>query len=168
MECQEIAKSIGWFGETWGFWIQTGAFLLSALAGVYIIHHNGALAKKRALIDLIIHQKSDQKLLDATQAVYRLQEDGKHLSSLVGTDSDERRSILLVLNNQEFIATGIRMGAFDEKVYKQMQCSNVRKLWMASSGFIQELRKIDGRQTIFQDFEKLAVDWENNPIKKVK
>jgi Domain of unknown function (DUF4760) len=167
MECQEIAKSIGWLGETWGFWIQTGAFLLSAGAGAYVIHHNGVLAKKRALIDLIIHQKSDEKLLAATQVVYRLHEDGKHLSALVGTDSEERRSILLVLNNQEFIATGIRMGAFDEKVYKQMQCSNVRKLWTTASGFVQELRKIDGRQTIFQDFEKLALKWDNNPIKKI-
>jgi hypothetical protein len=122
------------------------------MAGVLTIHHNGVLAKKRALIDLILHQKSDDKLLDATQFVYKYQADGKHLSSLVGADSPDRRSVLLVLNNQEFIAAGIRMGAFDEETYKQMQCSNVLKLWAASNGFIQELRKIDNRTTIFQDF----------------
>lgn len=63
MECHEVVKSIGWLGETWGFWLQTGAFLLSAFAGVFIIYHNGKLAKIRALIDLIIHQKSDKELL---------------------------------------------------------------------------------------------------------
>lgn len=167
MECHEVVKTIGWLGETWGFWVQTGAFLLSAFGGIYIIHHNGKLAKKRALIDLIIHQKSDAELIAATQAVYKLHDDGTHLSALVGSDSKERTSILRVLNNQEFIATGIRMGAFDEQVYKQMQCSNVRKLWSAASGFVHEMRKIDGRATIFQDFEKLAVEWEKNPIRKL-
>jgi len=58
-------------GESIGFWIQTGAVFLSAIAAVYIIYHNGKLAKKRALIDLIIQQKSDEKLMDAIHEVYR-------------------------------------------------------------------------------------------------
>ena len=115
----------------------------------------------------MIQQKADASLIADIQAVYRLHEDGNHLSSLVGEDSVERRKILHVLNNQEFIAVGIRLGAFDEKVYKQMQCSNVLKLWTATSGFIHELRKIDKKNTLFQDFEKLANRWEQNPIKKL-
>lgn len=151
-----------------GFWIQTGALFVSAIAALVLIWHNGQVARRRALIDLMIQQKSDAALIADTQQVYSLHECGNHLSSLVGDDSPQRRTILHVLNNQEFIAVGIRLGAFDEKVYKQMQCSNVIKLWSATSGFIHEIRKIDRKNTIFQDFEKLSKRWEANPIKRVK
>lgn len=156
-----------WLGESVGFWVQTGALFLSTLAAVYVINHNGRLAKKRALIDLIIQQKSDTVLTEAIQRVYHLHECGNHLSSLVGSDTEDRRTLLKVLNNQEFIAVGIRMSAFDEKVYKQMQCSNVLKLWAATSGFIHEIRKIDGKSTLFQDFENLAKKWERTPLKRI-
>lgn len=161
------AKSLWWLGETIGFWIQTGAIFLSAIAAIYVIHHNGKLAKKRALIDLIIQQKADSSLLDATRRVYELQDAGNHLSSIVGKDSEDRRLILQVINNQEFIAVGIRLKAFDEKVYKQLQFNNVLKLWTATSGFIHEIRKIDNKVTLFQDFECLAVRWSKKPIKRL-
>lgn len=140
---------------------------MSAIAAIYVIYHNGKLAKKRALIDLIIEQKSDVSLLEATRRVYELQDTGNHISSLVGTDSADRRLVLKVINNQEFIAVGIRLGAFDEKVYKQLQFNNVNKLWTATSGFIHEIRKIDQKSTIFQDFECLAVRWSKDPIKRL-
>jgi len=151
-----------------GFWIQTGAFFISALAAVGVIWHNGAIARKRAIIDLILQQKADTGLVADIQSVYKWAEEGNHLSSLVGSDSEQRRTILHVLNSQEFIAVGIRLGAFDEDVYKQMQCSNVLKLWTATSGFIHEIRKIDQKNTLFQDFECLAKRWEQKPIKKIK
>lgn len=140
---------------------------MSAVAGVLVIWHNGVLARRRALIDLIIQQKADAKLVADVQSVYRLSEQGNHLSVLVGSDSEQRRLVLNVLNNYEFIAVGIRLGAFDEDVYKQMQCSNVIKLWKATSGFIHEIRKIDDKYTIFQDFEALAKRWDEAPIQKL-
>lgn len=168
MEGQQVAQSIGWLGETWGFWIQTGALFVSALWALWTIKVNGSMAKKRALIDLIIQQKSDQSLIDATQLVYKLAENGKKLSTLVEEDTAERKAILKVLNNQEFIAAGIRMGAFDESVYKQMQCSNVLKLWSAAAGFVHEIRRVDKLETLFQDFECLALRWRVKPIKQLK
>ncbi len=58
MECQQIAKAIGWLGETWGFWIQTGAFFLTAIGAIAVIYYNGKQARLRALIDLVVHQKT--------------------------------------------------------------------------------------------------------------
>ncbi|MGC3984851.1 MAG: DUF4760 domain-containing protein [Pseudorhodoferax sp.] len=167
MEPEAVTKVVWLLGESKGFWIQTGAFFLSAIAAVFVIYHNGKLAKQRALIDLIIQQKADSKLQDATRRVYALQDAGNHLSSLVGADSEDRRLILQALNNHEFIAVGIRMGAFDEGVYKELQYNNIMKMWAATSGFIHELRKIDGRGTLFQDFECLAKRWEKKPIKRL-
>ena len=167
MDGQETTKVVFWLGETIGFWIQTGAFFLSAVGAIAVIYYNGKQARVSALINLLMQQKSDAELLDATRHVHFLKENGKALSHHVATDSPERKAILKVLNNQEFIAVGIRLGVFDENVYKQSQCTNVLRLWDASRGFINELRSVDGKDTIFQDFERLANKWQNDPIKRI-
>lgn len=164
------------FWTDFGPLIQTAAFVISALAGVYVIYHNGKLAKKRALIDLIMQQRADEDLNKSLRRVYELTHSSERLSKFVDLSSsnasdksfpEDRAHILKVLNNQEFIAVGIRMGAFDESVYKELQCSNVLKLWNATSGFVYELRKIENRNTIFQDLERLANKWEKKPIKRI-
>lgn len=165
---QEIVKSIGWFGESYGFWIQTGAIFISAIGAVAVIYYNGKQARVRALIDLIVQQKMDVDLIEATRTVYALKSNGGKLTDHIGDESVERKAILKVLNNQEFICVGIRMGAFDEKVYKQMQCTNVVRLWSVAAGFIHEMRDKDGRKTIFQDFERLATRWTDDPIKQIR
>lgn len=45
------------FGETLGFWVQTGAIVLSAIGAIAVIWHNGKTAKRRATIDLIIAEQ---------------------------------------------------------------------------------------------------------------
>lgn len=141
---------------------------MSALAGVLVIFHNGKQSRVRALIDLIVQQKMDVELIDATRRVYALRDNSGPLSTHAEKDSQERKDILRVLNNQEFIAVGVRLKAFDGAVYKQMQCTNVLRLWNVTRGFIHEIRQSDGKETIFQDFEMLACRWEKDPIKKVK
>lgn len=168
MDASQAVKAVGWLGETWGFWIQTGAFFLSAAAAVAVIYYNGKQARTRALIDLLLHQKADAVLVAAADAVFAMQRAGEQLSLHVADrDGEKYKQILLVLNNREFIAVGIREGAFNESVYKELQCSNVLKLWDALNGFVAELRRQEGKDTLFQDFERLATRWKNKPIKKV-
>ncbi|ONC03260.1 hypothetical protein AQ910_10870 [Burkholderia pseudomallei] len=116
----------------------------------------------------MIHQKTDKELLDATALVFRLHRENSQFSDFVKQHSSERDAILKVLNNHEFIALGIRLGAFDEKIYKRMQCSNVLKVWNSARGFIHEVRRIEGKDTFFQELEQLAESWKKNPIKAVK
>lgn len=143
---------------------------MSAIAAVLVIRFNGRQARTQALINLLVLHKSDKDLIAATKQVYALgaSANGTPLSALVGSDTEERRTILNVLNTHEFIAVGIRTRAFDEAIYKEMQCSNVLKLWHAAEGFIIEMRKIDGKATIFQDFERLACRWEKRPISRLR
>lgn len=167
MEGQEVVKTIGWLGETWGFWIQTGAFLLSAAAAIAVIYYNGKQARLRALIDLIVHQKTDQELAEAARLVNALHGSGQPWTAHLDPHCDERKAILRLLNNQEFIAVGVRMKAFDEEAYKQMQYTNVLRLWDASKGFIEEIRRERKKDTLFQDFECLALRWKKKPIKEI-
>lgn len=162
---QDAVKILLWFGESIGFWIQTGAFLLSALAAVWVVHHNGAMAKRRATIDHIIHQKSNQALLDAIHIVYKLHEDKAQFTNFLShPDSDECKAILKLLNNHEFIALGIRRNAFEERIYKELQFSNFMKVYNSAAGIIGEIRK--AAPMAFQEFEWLIKRWEKNPLKK--
>lgn len=167
MDAQQAVKAIGWLGETWGFWIQTGAFFLSALGAIAVIYYNGKQARLRALIDHIVHQKTDKELVEATRRVNALHGSGQSWTTHLNPECEQRKDILLILNNQEFIAVGVRLGAFDENTYKQMQCTNVLRLWEASKGFIEEVRRERKKDTLFQDFEKLALRWKKNPIKQI-
>lgn len=161
------AKAILWLGESLGFWIQTGAFLLSAVAAAFIIYHNGKLSRLRATIDLIMHQKSDQELLKCIAEVYRLA-DEKQSFSAIKLVSAEGKCLLRVLNNHEFIACGIRSDAFSESVYKQMQCSNLLKVYRSSKPMIDDMRRKHNIPTLFQDFEWLAERWTSTPLKKIR
>lgn len=169
MEPQQVLNSISWLGETWGFWIQTGAFVLSALAAVAVIYFNGRQARKRATIDLMLHQKNNQQLLEDTRKVWELAEKSRTFASLAkDTKSDECTCVLRVLNGYEFVALGIRKRAFDENIYKMSQFSNVMKIWEASDGFIREMRSIEKKPTLFQELEWLIDEWQKSPITQVK
>ena len=167
MGCPEIAKSIGWLGESWGFWIQTGAFFLSAIGAILVIYYNGKQARLQALINLIVQQKTDVELITATKLINKLYAEKARWTDHMAQGCDERKAILKVLNNLEFIAIGVHMNAFHEKSYRQMQFTNVLRVYKASKAFIEVLREENAVPTLYQDFERLAKRWEAKPISKI-
>lgn len=159
-----------WLGETKGFWLQTGAFLLSAVAAIVLIFHSGRQARRRATIDLTLHENQNLALHEAKEAIAKLlhKDSGVNLTSLACcSDLGENPNnvhILLVLNNYEFIAAGIKEGAFDEEIYKRMRRSIVIRDWKAFSGYITELRRSRSQDKLFAEFQWLASRWETSFI----
>ena len=99
--------------------------------------------------------------------VYQLHDQNVQFSSYANkSGSEELKCILKVLNNHEFISIGIHQKTFDEKMYKNMQYSNVIKVWAASAGIVAEIRHTQKSETLFQEFERLATRWKNDPLKK--
>lgn len=165
MPAEQLEKII-WLGESMGFWIQTGALLISALGAVYVIKSNGKHARIRATIDLMLHQKHDQTLVEAREVVVDLHRNGERNLSRYLDDplSTECKAIQATLNNYEFIASGVREGAFDETIYKRTRYHIVMKDWNAFKGVIAEIRNLHG-QTRYQEFEWLCCRWEEKPLK---
>lgn len=125
-------------------------------------------ARQRSMIDLLIAQNANAHFIDSLKKVRLLREDNhSHVSQYVLTDDDTRSAILSVLNQLEFIAVGIRLGVFDESLYKALSYSNVVDTWKTVSGFVCELRRQTGFPTLFQDIEELAKKWEKDPIKRI-
>ncbi|MEL0635510.1 DUF4760 domain-containing protein [Marinomonas sp. TI.3.20] len=150
--------------------VKTSILALSALAALFSIYRNTVINRRRATVDLVLHQKNDLDLKKANSIVNPLLKkqgitqysNGSHIGS------EERSSILFVLNNYEFVATGIREKAFDFKLFKRMRCGTVLRDWTEFQPFIYELRKTNKHPTMYQEFEWLANKLEKNPLKKEK
>jgi hypothetical protein len=142
-------------------------FAVSALAGILVIRSRGHQEGRRATVDLIIDQKRDDKLLAARQVIMQMHERGENNLAryLDHPESDEYKAIMLCLNNYEFIACGIKLEAFSEKIYKRLKCSMVIRDWEAWEGFVIEFRKQKKGDTFFQDFQWLYEKWKKDPLK---
>lgn len=74
----------------------------------------------------------------------------------------------MLLNRYEFIAQSIRNKAFEEKIYKQMQYSNITMMWDRLCPLVYEIRRVQNIKTYYQEFEWLAKRWKNKPLKPNK
>lgn len=171
MEPQNTAKTVFWLGETLGFWIQTGALIISAVVGVLVILSRSRSERRRATVDLVLHQKRDSELIQAKRKLLELHDAGeKNFARFLDKNTPEYSTIIKILNTHEFVSAGIREKAYDEQLYKRMQCSTMLRDWDALSGFVTEFRKqqagkYKNSKTFYQDFEGLARKWEKNPLK---
>lgn len=166
--CSEGCK---WLGESIGFWIQTGAVVLSAVAAVIVIWFNGMALRRRATIDLIIELERDVEYNTKYTSVSKLikkNESFVNYAEYLDKEHEELENVRFVMNRLEFIAQGIRKKAFEEKIYKDLNYSNYMNIWNAVKPLIMEIRRCNNNKaTYFQEMEWLACRWEKKPIKKI-
>lgn len=162
MDCQLISNGTILCTESYGygFWIQTGAIILSAIAAVGLVYYTLDVSRKRATVDLLIHQLRDEKLRESEKIFYDMQRKGDSLTPFAcNKDCVEHRAILDVLNNHEFNASGIRDKVFHEASYKRMVRGVVIKDWNSLKPFVTEIRSSRKHSTLFCEFEWLAEKW---------
>ena len=169
MSLLQVADSAKWLGESAGFWIQTTALLLSAGAAVWAIRAGDKSQQRRATIQLVIHQKLDDKLQQAKAFLTTLhnQRATNFARHLEDPSSEAYICIMRVLDNYEFIASGIHEDALDGELFKRMQYSVLLRDWKALQPLVLELRKQNARETLFQELEALAVEWERVPLSRL-
>lgn len=169
---QEEALAITFLGLSIGAWIQTGAIVLSAFyAGrqVKMLREqtitNEQQARRRATVDMVLHERQDRSLRWARKKFASLRDGKNNLTQYAckpqSEHPEENDAILTVLSSYEFMAAGIREGAFDGKIYKRMKRSLVIRDWKDLSGYALEMRKTEGREKLFVEFEWLANEWDN-------
>ncbi|MEX2241473.1 MAG: DUF4760 domain-containing protein [Burkholderiales bacterium] len=156
------------FSQDYGPFITAGAIFISGAIAAIAIVHNLRIARKRATIDLVMHERLNKTNLDARGIVLGLHEAEAEFVGYALRDkasTEEAKAILVVLNFYEFAAAGIRDGAFDEAMFRRMQYSMVLRDWGALEGFVRELRKARGSDTLFCEFQRLAESWRRKPLK---
>ena len=154
--------------QTYGSLVTSGAIFISAVVAVFAILYNSRIARRRATIDLVMHQRQNNDLVQAKKKVLKLHEGNAQFfkyALLENAGTEENDCILEVLNAHEFVAAGIREGAFDELTYKRMQWSVLVRDWTAFETYVIEFRKSRARPTLYQEFELLAERWKKRPLK---
>lgn len=125
---------------------------------------NETLARQRATVDMVLHEKKDEALIAARKKFAQLRDSGSSLTQFAckpTTDHpEENAAILMILNNYEFIAVGIREGALDEKIFMRMKKSLVIRDWKDLNGYVVEMRKNSERDKLFVEIEWLANKWD--------
>lgn len=178
---------IATFNQTYGFWIQTGAIILSIIVTGYFaqkaikangqsaketLEHNHTMVRKRATIDIILQENQDDELVAAKRIVASLPPEASFIKYLEPSLCDnekaqaEKESIRILLNRLEFIALGIHQGAFEEEIYKRLQYSDAMDTWNKAKPMIMELRRQRDRNTYYQELERLAIRWGKDPLKE--
>lgn len=152
--------------ETLSFLALCAQFLVVWFA-YQAIKRNEATAKKRAIVDLILKQRDDKRLSNIFKQLYKWRMEKESITEQC-KDPHIHDDVIYALDTMEFIAVGIRLNAFDEAVYKELQCTKVIKTWDSVSGFVMELREKKNCRTLYQDLEQLANSWNAKPIQELK
>lgn len=147
--------------------IDSYILLATAFAALYSIHRNTVINRRRATVDLVLHQKNDTDLKAANVLVNPLlhEQNITKYSNKEHVGSAETKAIFAVLNNYEFIATGIKEKTFDLALYKRMKFGMVMRDWEEFRPFIYDVRNTRSHPTLYQEFEWLAKQFKNKPLK---
>ena len=140
--------------------------LMGVIAAICALQVNQNIARKRATIDFVLHDMNSKEM-DEAKAVMTLDKDALlDLSKKSSSGSAHRKLVLRLLNQYEFMAVGIREGAFDKKLINRMKHSTVTRTFDKFEPFINSLRQEpDVNSTVFQDFEWLANSFKKMGLK---
>ncbi|MGR2670806.1 DUF4760 domain-containing protein [Acinetobacter soli] len=176
-----------WSPSEWLVFLQLLVFFASAIIAYSTITSSRVTARERATLDTILDDNKDEELYDAKILIHDFNKDPagyyKKLndevskrdslaqlfqvdgSKLTENEHEVRKSLIKALNRYEFYAVGINQELFDEVLFKRMHCSNIVRLWEASSTAVNQLRIFAKKDTLFKDLEQLANRWKANPLK---
>jgi hypothetical protein len=162
-------------------WFQNVILIVSAAIAIATIIITPLLERRRATIDLVRDLQKDDVLIKARETIESLQDASGRIdfdTILTQKDTAALRAILNVLNSFEFMAAGLRTGAFDEKTYKRILSNTVITQWDLFQEFVRKYRekyKNENKRpkgvnpaTLFQDFETLAQKWSKDPLKRIR
>ncbi len=140
---------------------------ISAIVALFAVYRNSVISRRRATVDLVLHQRSDDKLKELDELINPILHKNQitKFCDDAHKDSKERAAILEILNNYEFIAVGVREKAFDFNLYKRMSYGTVVRDWDCFKSFVYDLRQKNDRKTLFQEFEWLAKKFKKNKLK---
>ncbi|MEH6477094.1 MAG: DUF4760 domain-containing protein [Sneathiella sp.] len=150
------------------------AVLLSAVFALGLLKSTKAMitsnrdtARKRATLDLILHNDSNARIQTNRADYVKLVRSEERLAKqFMDEDSNNRIIILRILNDFEFIAAGINSGIIDEEFYKMCSETNFVTNWNKLRTVVSDIRETKEKDTFFVQFEILAVKWGGKPIGK--
>jgi len=127
-----------------------------------------ATAKRKQSADLLLHNRKDSELVSALRRISDMHEKGdggiRDLAKKERATSDDAKLVRYALNHWEYVSVGIQAGIYDEDMLRKASYNTVVTLHKNVSPFIDGLREISGRETLYQEFRWLAKRWEEKRL----
>jgi hypothetical protein len=147
-------------------WLQNLILAVTAAIGLYTLGASSRQERRRATVDVLLELLHDKEFLETRAKVKALIDAGLNIPQLLSTEGlNNRRLILSILSRYEFMASGLREGAFDEGIYERMYYTTIITDWANLQAFIYALRKQRNLQTPYQELEQLVLRWQKHPLK---
>lgn len=161
--------SFGWLGSTA---TQNALLFCAAVIAVVSVLYARATAKKQQSADLLLQSRTDAELVNAMRCISAMHDRGdgsiRELASKNPADKDMANSVRYVLNHWEYVSVGVQSGIYDEGMLRNASFNTVVQLHKSVRPFIDNLRGITGRNTIYQEFQWLAERWERKGLSRKK
>lgn len=143
---------------------------LGVVVAVVSIHTSRAIARKKQTADLLFASRNDERLQRGYDLIseYNSAADKNIRSLAAAPGSEEADNVRYVLNHFEAVSVGIGAGIYDEAMLKKSWCTIILTTFERSQPFISEIRRVQQKATILQEFEWLALRWQKNPLKQRK
>ena len=156
-------------GTNLAFWVQTTLIGLSAFFAYLAFRSHEKTSSQRATIDLMLAQNSDSNYQDMRDNFAKLRAENADLTTQLNDNPvfrrEDNRPIMTVLNQYEFISTGIREKALDEKIYKSVYRGILIKDYEFISPWLAQLRSLESNPKIGEEFERLALKWKEESVR---
>jgi len=147
-------------------WVQNLILAITAVIGLWTLGASSRQERRRATVDVLLETLDDKEFLETRTAVRGLIESGLNIPLLLSKEgAANRRLVLTILSRYEFMAAGLREGAFDEKLYQRMYHTNILTDWDNLQAFIIALRIQSNTETPFQELQQLVLRWKKHPLK---
>lgn len=148
--------------------VRNGFIVLGVFVAMLSIATARSLARKKQAADLLFASRSDLKLQAGAVCIEQHHDSSdKNIRALAAKDrmhEDDAKTIRHILNHFELISVGIQNGIYDETIIKESWCGILVRTYEQALPFIQACRQRDGKETLYQEFEWLALRWKKNPL----
>ncbi|MGC5749540.1 DUF4760 domain-containing protein [Gluconobacter sp. NFX36] len=154
--------------------------VIIAVAGAWInvirtSNKNRLIGKKKATIDLIILEQTNEYLRSQREEFLKVKTQGDLVRWAYPKNKStiQTKAIASVINKYEMLAIGIREHSLCENIYNQWLRQTLISDWEELSTFVGELRRRNKNYNLYENFERLALKWRQEgprnfpPIKPV-
>jgi hypothetical protein len=141
--------------------IQSAAIVISALCVISAIIWNRIMVRRRATLDMLLSEQTDELLLSMRSKFVDAEKQG-NLISFAEQDkwgTPQSSFLFSILNRHDLTAVGVVEGIIDKNIlYRYWRASFVRD-WVRCKDCIQVRRRIRNDPALYSEFERLARTW---------
>jgi hypothetical protein len=140
---------------------QSAAVVVSAISVVSIIVWNRIITRRRATLDMLLSEQTDEFLLRMRSEFIDVERQGNLISFAEKEKWGTSQSSFLfsILNRLDLTAVGVAEGIIDRRILHRYWRASFVRDWIRCKDCVELRRQIRNDPDLYSDFERLARSW---------